>query len=260
MRFSANLGFLFNEFALPDAIRAAKRQGFDAVEMHWPYEADLQAVISALEETKLPLLGVNTVRGDVGAGENGLSALPGREVEARAAIDQAIEWAVATGCRNIHVMAGKTSGDEAFSAFVENLRYAAAAASPHGVGIMIEPLNPRDAPGYFLTDLPTALRVVEATEGAVGIMYDCYHMQIVHGDLLRTVETHLDVIRHIQFASVPHRAEPDDGEVDYAWLLPAFVDAGYEGFFGAEYKPMSGSFAWMEQCKGSRFQTAGGRN
>lgn len=246
MRFSANLGFLFSELALPEAIRAAKRQGFDAVEMHWPYETDVEAVASALAETGLPLLGVNTLRGDIAAGDNGLSAVPGREAEARAAIDQAVAWSVIAGCRNIHVMAGKASGEKAFLTFAENLRYAVDAAYPHGIGIMIEPLNPRDAQEYFLADLPTALRLVEATEGAVKIMFDCYHMQIVHGDLLRRLKAHLDVVAHIQFAAVPDRAEPDHGEVDFGWLLPAFVDAGYGGLFGAEYKPKSGSWAWME--------------
>ena len=106
MRLSANLGFLFRELALPDAIRAAKRHGFDADEMHWPYETDPAEIAAVLAETGLPLLGINTMRGNLDAGENGLSALPGREAEARAAIDQAVGWAVTTGCRNIHVMAG----------------------------------------------------------------------------------------------------------------------------------------------------------
>lgn len=249
MKLSANLGFLFRDLALPEAIRAARRHGFDAVEMHWPYETDAAEIAGVLAETGLPLLGINTVRGDVEAGENGLSALPGREPEARAAIDQAVAWAQATGCRNIHVMAGRTDHADAFETFVRNLRYADASASRHGIGIVIEPLNPRDAPGYFLSGLPTALRVVEATDGAVKIMYDCYHMQIVHGDLLRNAEAHLDAIGHIQFAAVPDRAEPDHGEVDYGWLLPALLDAGYAGAFGAEYRPATGSFAWMKRLK-----------
>ncbi|MEW9805707.1 hydroxypyruvate isomerase family protein [Mesorhizobium sp. ZMM04-5] len=247
MRFSANLGFLFRDLALPDAIRAAKRYGFAAVELHWPYDTDASVVAEALAETELPLLGINTARGDVAAGDFGLSALPGREVEARAAIDQAIEWAAATGCRNIHVMAGKSSGEEAFAAFTGNVRYAAAAASPHGIGLLLEPLNTRDAPGYFLPDLSSALRVVDATQGAAKVMFDCYHMQIMRGDLLASVAADLDRIGHIQFAAVPDRAEPDHGEVDYGWLLRAIVEAGYTGMFGAEYRPATGSFSWMER-------------
>lgn len=246
MQFSANLGFLFRDLTLADAIRAAKRHGFPAVEMHWPYDTDASAVADVLTETGLPLLGINTARGDVGAGDFGLSALPGREDEARAAIDLAVEWAVATGCRNIHVMAGKASGENAFATFVENLRYAADAALPHGIGLLIEPLNPRDAPGYFLADLPTALRVIDAIDGAAQIMFDCYHMQIIQGDLFATVSKYVDRIGHIQFAAVPDRTEPDHGEVDYGWLLRAISDTAYRGAFGAEYRATSNSFAWME--------------
>lgn len=247
MRFSANLGFLFRDLALPDAIRAAKRRGFAAVEMHWPYDHDPAAVASALAETGLPLLCINTDRGNVEAGDFGLSALPGREAEAQVAIDQAISWAVATDCRNVHVMAGKAIGDEAFETFTRNLRYAADAAATHDIGLLLEPLNPRDAPGYFLSDLPTALKLVEATGGAAKVMFDCYHMQIIQGDLLGTVVKHAEAIGHVQFAAVPDRAEPDHGEVDYGWLLPAIAAAGYAGPFGAEYRSATNSFAWMER-------------
>lgn len=245
MRFSANLGFLFRDLSLPDAIRAAKRHGFAGVELHWPYDTDPAVAAEALAETGLPLLGINTARGNVEAGDFGLSALPYREAEARAAIDQAIGWAAATGCRNIHVMSGKARGDAAFATLVGNLRYAATMAAPHGIGLLIEPLNARDAPGYFLCDLPTAIRVVDATEGAAKVMFDCYHMQIIQGDLLGAATRFADRIGHIQFAAVPDRSEPDHGEVDYGWLLRAIADAGYEGMFGAEYRPATHSFAWM---------------
>lgn len=246
MQFSANLGFLFRELSLPEAIRAAKQQGFTAVEMHWPYETDAAVAAEVLAETGLPLLGINTPRGDVAAGDFGLSALPGREDEARAAIDLSVEWAVTTGCRNIHVMAGKQAGEAAFETFTANLKYAAKAVAPHGIGLLIEPLNPRDVPGYFLADMPTALRVIDAVGGAAKIMFDCYHMQIVQGDLIKTIEQHLAKIGHVQFASVPDRAEPDHGEVDYNWLLPAIADAGFSSWIGAEYIPASGSFDWMK--------------
>ena len=250
MRFSANLGFLFREFSLPDAIRHAHAQGFDAVECHWPYDVDAKAVAAALSETGMPMLGLNTVRGDVDAGDFGLSAVSGREVEARAAIDQAIGYAAQIGCANVHVMAGKADGTEAFDTFCENLTYAAEKALPHDIKILIEPLNTRDAPGYFLTDVGRALEVIERTGlGSVRIMYDCYHMQIMGGDLLRSVERHLDRIGHVQFAAVPDRAEPDHGEVDFSWLLPQIAALGYQGWFGAEYKPVTGSLEWLERWR-----------
>jgi 2-dehydrotetronate isomerase len=251
MRFSANLGFLFRDLPLHDAIRAAHTQGFSAVEMHWPYDSDPEQVAVALRDTDLPLLCVNTALGDVGAGDFGLSALPGREDEARAAIEQALDWALAMGAANIHVMAGKASGETAFATYLDNLRYATAMAAPLGIGVLIEPLNPRDAPGYFLNDLPGARRAVDAMDGAVRVMFDCYHMQVVHGDLLTRVRDALPVIGHIQFAAVPDRAEPDHGEVDYAWLLPEILALGYHGAFGAEYRPASGSFDWMNRINRS---------
>ena len=142
-------------------------------------------------------------------------------------------------------MAGRVTGDAAFAAFAGNLRYAAEQAVPHGIGLLIEPLNPRDAPGYFLSSMELALRVIEASGGAARVMFDCYHMQIIRGDLLETVRANLAAIGHVQFAAVPDRAEPDHGEIDHAWLLSAIAQAGYQGYFGAEYRPASSSFDWM---------------
>ena len=144
MRFSANLGFLWNDRPLPEAIRAAKAAGFDAVECHWPYDVPAASVKAALDETGLPMLGLNTRRGDVGAGDNGLSAIPGRETEARAAIDEAVAYARALGTPNIHVMAGFAEGEAARQTFVSNLPYACETAAPHGITILIEPLNRYD--------------------------------------------------------------------------------------------------------------------
>lgn len=249
MRLSANLGFLFRELPLAEAIRAAKRTGFDAVELHWPYESDPAEIAAVLADTGMPLLGINTSRGDTEAGDFGLSAVPGREADARAAIDQAVAWAAHAGCRNIHVMAGRVTGEAAFATFAGNLRYAAEQAEPHGIGLLIEPLNPRDAPGYFLSSMELALRVIEASGGAAKVMFDCYHMQIIRGDLLETVRANLAAIGHVQFAAVPDRAEPDHGEIDHAWLLPAIAQAGYQGYFGAEYRPASSSFDWMRALR-----------
>lgn len=249
MRFSANLGFLFTDRPLADAIEAARRAGFDAVELHWPYETPAETVRDALGG--LPLIGLNTARGDVSRGELGLSALPGRGTDARAAIDQAIGYAAATGARSVHVMAGKAKGDAAFATFVANLIYAAEQAAPHGIGILIEPLNPHDAPGYFLDGFPLAREIIAAAgRPELRVMFDCYHMQRTQGDLLRTAELHLDLIGHIQFAAVPDRAEPDHGEVDYAWLLPRLEAAGYAGFFGAEYKPQHPELSWLSRLRG----------
>lgn len=245
MRLSANLGFLFRELPLADAIRAAASQGFGAVEMHWPYEHDAGLIAEVLAQTGLPLVSVNTRPG--GDGEFGLAALPGREAQARAAIDEALAWAVRAGARKVHLMAGLASGEAAGRAFLDNIAYAADVAATAGVGLLVEPLNRRDVPGYFLGDLETTLEVIGNSGGAARLMFDCYHMGVAGVDILREVEAHLPVIGHVQFASVPDRAEPDHGDIDYASLLPAIERLGYDGFFGAEYRPATGSFAWMER-------------
>ncbi|GAA5628840.1 2-oxo-tetronate isomerase [Brucella sp. NBRC 12953] len=237
-RFSANLGFLWQQLSLPDAIRAAKQAGFDAVECHWPYAHAAADILTALEETGLAMIGLNTVRGNVEAGDNGLSALPGRQPEARAAIDQAIDYAAALRCANIHVMAGRANGDEAHKAFLANLRYACARASEHGITILIEPLNDRDAPGYFLRNSGQAKAIIDALRlPNLKLMFDCYHIQIIEGDISRRLAALLPVIGHVQIASVPDRAEPDHGELDYMFVLNRLQTLGYARPIGAEYRP-----------------------
>ena len=247
--FSANLGFLWTERSLPDAVCAAKAAGFDAVECHWPYESDPADVRSALQETGLVMLGLNTLRGDVAAGDNGLAALPGRETEARAAIDQAIAYAAAIETPKVHVMAGFAAGKAAEACFVENLRYATAAAPD--VTFLIEPLNHHDAPGYFLNHSDQARRIIEAVGAAnLKLMFDCYHIQILEGDLTRRLSANLDITGHIQFAGVPDRGRPDRGEIDYRHVFAHIAEIGYDAPLGAEYKPeggdTDGSLGWMK--------------
>lgn len=239
MKFSANLGFLWNDLALPDAIRAAAAAGFDAVECHWPYEWASDNVRQALEQTGLVMLGLNTRRGDVQAGENGLSALPGRETEARAAIDEALAYAKAIGTANIHVMAGFSSGMEARDCFIENLAHACQQAGQQGQTVLIEPLNRHDAPGYFLSTTDQALELIEAVAAPnLKLMFDCYHVQLMEGDITHRLQTLLPHIGHIQFASVPDRGAPDHGELDYAHVFRVIADIDYRAPLGAEYKPL----------------------
>lgn len=249
MKFSANLGFLWQELRLPEAIRAAKSAGFDAVECHWPYDTPPEAVNAALAETGLLMLGLNTVRGDVVNGENGLSALPGRETEAKAAIDQAVAYAAVVNACNIHVMAGFASGATAHQTFVSNLRYATELAAKHGITILIEPLNHYDAPGYFLQTSGQAKTIIEEVRADnLKLMFDCYHLQIMEGDISRRLRDLLPVIGHIQFASVPTRNEPDRGELNYHHVFGVLRELGYDAPLGAEYKPVATTEAglgWM---------------
>lgn len=249
-RLSANLGFLWPELSLHDAIRAAKKAGFVAVEFHWPYDYDPHEIKNTLDEVGLPILGLNTRRGDLNKNENGLSALPGRDIEARAAIDEAVEYANIVGAANIHVMAGFAEGSQAHHTFIENLRYAANVAAKNGMTILIEPLNHYDAPGYFLQTSEQAKAIIEEVNlPNVKLMFDCYHLQLMEGDLSNRLESLKDMIGHIQIAGVPSRAEPDEGEVYYPYIFEKLRTLGFNQPIGAEYKPRTSTdegLVWVD--------------
>ena len=246
-RFSANLGFLWADRPLPDAIRAAKAAGFDAVECHWPYDTPATDVRAALKETGLPMLGLNTARGDLAAGENGLSALPGRGDDARAAIDQALDYARAIDARAVHVMAGFASGPEADRTFAGSLDYACRNAGD--ITILIEPLNRHDAPGYFLSTTDQARRIIEeVAQPNLKLMFDCYHVGRTEGDVVTRFKALRPIIGHVQFASVPDRGPPDDGEIDYAFVFRELGKQGWQNPLGAEYRPhwdTDGTLDWL---------------
>lgn len=253
-KFSANLGFLWADLSLPNAIHAAKSAGFDAVECHWPYDTPASEIREALKETGLKMLGLNTRRGDLKKGENGLSALPEREVDARAAIDEALDYATAIEASNIHVMAGFGAGDAAHATFVANLQYACDKAAPRNQTILIEPLNRYDAPGYFLSTTEQALKVIaEVNRPNIKLMFDCYHVQLMEGDLTNRLKSILPSIGHIQFASVPDRGTPDHGEISYDHIFKEISKLGYDAPLGAEYKPTGdtdASLGWMKTLRG----------
>lgn len=251
--FSANLGFLYTDRPLPEAIRAAKQAGFAAVECHFPYAVPPGEVCAALDETGLPMLGLNTSRG--GEGDVGLAALAGREGEARRAIMQAVDYAAATGTRAIHVMAGRTGGaGEAEEVFRRNLGVACGLAAPLGINILIEPINDRDSPGYHLSQIEHAAAIVEASGHAnLRVMFDCYHVHIMGGDLVARFRRFLPLIGHVQIAAVPDRGEPDEGEVNYPSVIAEMRGMGYSHPIGAEYRPRHGSteagLGWLDEYR-----------
>ncbi len=251
LRFSASLDFLFPDLPLPDAIRAARETGFDAVECHWPYDTDREDISAALAETGLPMLGLNTSKGNIAAGDFGLSALPHRRAEARDAIEEAVSFAAAISCRAVHVMAGRAAGAAARAVFTDNLAHACSHAAPHGITILIEPLSTRTAPGYHLTSTDEALSVLqEVAAPNLKIMYDLFHMEIMQARHVETIRALLPHIGHIQFATVPNRRSPDAGAPDLAALLPRIASLGYEGWFGAEYLPeIPGNFDWLQRFR-----------
>jgi hydroxypyruvate isomerase len=240
-RFSANLGFLFTDRPDTERIAAAADAGFKAVEMHWPYHVPASEMRAALARSSMTMLGLNTPVGNADAGDFGLGALPGREGEFQQAVDQAVSYGSAIGASAVHCMAGIVAPDQAAAAertFIENLKVASDKAAQANLTVLLEPINHRDKPGYFLHHIEQAASIIEKIgRGNVRIMFDCYHTQIMQGDLTRRLETYLDVIGHVQIASVPKRAEPDDGEIDFREICRTLDRIGYAGWTGAEYKP-----------------------
>ena len=238
-RFAANLGYLFAEFPLIERCAAAARAGFGAVEFLFPYDAAPAAVRAELAAHALRPLGINTPPGR--EGESGLAAVPGREREWQSSLRAALDYAAAIGARSIHCLAGCVPPEQrpaAEAVYIGNLSRAAEAAAAAGIMLLIEPINPRDRPGYFLNRVEHAADVIRKVGAAnLRIQFDFYHVQIVSGDLLRRFEAHLPLIGHVQVASVPARREPDEGEVNYAEIFAALDRLGYDGFVGCEYRP-----------------------
>jgi hydroxypyruvate isomerase len=238
-RLAANLAYLFTERPFMERFGAAAAAGFAAVELQFPYEYAPSEVKAELDRHRLVMLGINTPRGR--PSDFGLGALPGREQEFDNLFRQALDYVLAIGGRQIHVLAGTVPPEQrpaADGAFARNLMRAADLADARGVTLLIEPINPRDRPDYFLTRVEHAADVVRKVERSnVLIQFDFYHAQIVGGDLIRRFTAHLPLIGHVQVAAVPSRHEPDEGEVNYAAIFAALDQLGYGGFVSAEYRP-----------------------
>jgi len=249
-QFSANLGYLWTDRSLPDAIHAAKEAGFDAVECHWPYAVPVDDVKAALKDTSMQMLGLNTAGGIVEKNELGLCAVPGREQEARDMLDEAIDYAMQIGTKNIHAMAGFASGAEARSQFVENLRYGLDKVNNLPIVLLIEPVNTFDAPDYFLSTTVQAEKILnEVANPKLQLMFDCYHVQLMQGNLGGLFKHHLKHIGHVQFSSVPDRGPPDTGEINFSYLFNYIQSLGYRSPLGAEYRPngdTDASLGWLK--------------
>lgn len=238
-RFAANLGYLFTEHPLIERFGAAAAVGFEAVELQFPYSVPASAVKAELDRHGLIQLGVNTAQGR--DGEFGLAAMPGREREWEATFAQALDYIVAIGGRAIHCLAGAVQPEQrpaAETIFIRNLSRAAAEAAKANITLLIEPINARDRPGYFLNHVEHAADIiVKVGAPNVRIQFDYYHAQIVGGDLIKRFEKYLPFIGHTQIASVPARREPDEGEVNYPAIFEAMDKLGYTGFISCEYRP-----------------------
>ena len=240
-RFSANLGFLWPDRPLLARVDAAGRAGFKAIELHWPYDVPAEELKAACARNNLRLLSVNTTLGNAAEGDRGLGAVPGREAEFQAQVDQAVAYCHAAGGTSIHAMAGVVPpADRAAGAemFVGNLKKAARKAEAHGLTILIEPINQRDMPGYFYSEVERGVEILDRVAAPnVRLMFDVYHVGVSQGDVLTRLRKYFDRIGHVQIAAVPSRAEPDEGEIAFGAIFTELDKLGYPGWVGCEYKP-----------------------
>jgi 2-dehydrotetronate isomerase len=253
-RFAANLTMMYNEHGFLDRFAAAAKDSFKGVEYLFPYDFAATDIKARLDAHGLTQALFNAPPGDWAAGERGMASLPGREDEFRRGLDTALEYTRVLGNRKLHVMAGLLragqSRERHRELYLQNLAYAARTAQADGILIVIEPINTRDMPGYFLNRQDEA-QAICAEIGApnLKVQFDCYHCQIMEGDLATKLKRDMAGIGHIQVAGVPERHEPDSGEVNYPYLLDLIDTLGYDGWVGCEYWPRAGTsegLGWLK--------------
>jgi len=241
-RFAANLSFMFYEHPFLDRIDAAAEAGFAFVEFLFPYDYSVDVLAQRMQRAGVRTVLFNLPPGDWDAGERGLAALPERADEMRAGLHRALPYIRALGVKQVHLMAGFARGVEADLAYREAIRWCAAQLAAEGVTLLLEPINGRDMPGYYLNDVDAAAALIEELAlPNLKLQFDVYHAQILHGDITRRLQRLMPLIGHIQIAGVPDRHEPDDEELNYAYLFRELDRLGYEGFVGAEYRPRAGT-------------------
>lgn len=250
IRLAANLSFLFREVPFLDRFSAAAAAGFRAVEWNFAYDVANTELATRLRDNGLSLCLLNTPPGDEDAGELGFGALAGRAAECADGFARALEQAAALGAPLIHFLAGNPAPGTAPAAsdalFLENLSRAADLAATAGVAITLEPLNRRDRPGYHLSTVDHALRLIDAAARPnIRLQLDLYHCQITEGDIIRLIERTLPRIGHVQIAGVPNRAEPSTGELAYPVVLQRLDALGYRGLVGCEYVPAGDTLAGL---------------
>ncbi|MGD9943718.1 MAG: 2-oxo-tetronate isomerase [Burkholderiaceae bacterium] len=268
-RFAANLSMLYPELDFLDRFEAAARDGFEAVEFLFPYEWRAAELSARLRGNGLQQVLFNAPPGDWQRGERGLACLPGREADFRAGLARALAYAAELDCPRIHVMAGLIPVGETAArceaSYRANLQWAIEHAAREGRQLLIEPINPRDMPGYFLNRQEHAHAIVEALgSDALKVQMDLYHCQIVEGDVATRIRRYLPTGRvgHFQIAGVPARHEPDLGELNYRYLFDVIdetaAQCGWQGWVGCEYRPSRGTqpggtsigLEWLRQQRG----------
>lgn len=251
-RFAANLSMLFTELPFLDRFEAAAKAGFKGVEFLFPYAFKAEDIRMRLDTHGLELVLFNLPPGHWDEGERGVTALAGREAEFAAGAELALTYAEAMGCTRLHAMAGLEQHRARRDVYAANLAMAASWAGPQGVSILIEPINTRDMPGYFLSRTETAREIIgEVGSAALGLQFDIYHREVMQGGVADAIESFKDLTRHYQCASPPDRSEPGSGGLDWTAVFQKIDATGFEGWIGCEYKPKAGTLAgldWPARC------------
>ncbi|MGE0254324.1 MAG: 2-oxo-tetronate isomerase [Alphaproteobacteria bacterium] len=254
-RFAANVTMLFSDRPYLDRHAAAARAGFRAVEVQFPYDTPAGAIASELKEHGLQQVLINMPPGDWAKGDRGMAGIPGRESEFRETVELGLHYAKVLGCPRLHVMHGllppRADPLACHETLVANLRHACARAAEQGATLLIEPLNPRDNPGYPVNTQAQGHAICAAVGAPnLKVQMDFYHVQIVEGDVANRVRRYLPGVGHIQIAGVPKRHEPDDGnEVNYPYLFALLDRLGWDGWVGAEYWPRGDTAAGLGWAK-----------
>lgn len=249
-KFAANLTMMFNELPFLERFDAAAAAGFGAVEFLFPYDYPAHALRDRLDRNGLQLVLHNLPAGDWGAGERGIACDPARVGEFRQGVDRTIEYAQALGCPRVNCLAGivaEGQHDIAQRTLIENLRHTAQQLHAVGITLLLEPVNTRDIPGFFVNRSRQALAIIDAV-GAdnLQLQFDLYHAQVMEGDLTHTIETQFSRIGHLQLADNPGRHEPGTGEINYPYLFRRLDELGYQGWIGCEYKPQTTTTAGLD--------------
>ena len=253
-KFNANLTMMYNEVEFLDRFERAANSGFKGVEFLFPYAYSKEEILERLQKHGLELVLHNLPAGVWDAGERGIAVLPDRVGEFQEGVGKAIEYAKALSCRQLNCLVGKTpqglSQDKIEGTLVDNLKFAAGALEQEGIRLLVEPLNSQDIPGFHIVHSADALRIFEMVNHVnVWLQYDIYHMQIMEGNLTKTVRENIDRIAHMQLADNPGRNEPGTGEINYTNLFRFIDEAGYDGWIGCEYKPAGvteAGLGWIE--------------
>jgi len=241
-QFAANLTMMFTELPFMERFQAAHDAGFKRVEFLFPYAFAPSELAAELQKYDLQQALFNMPPGDWDAGERGYASIPGREEEFKQSVATALSYAKALGCKNVHAMSGLVPAGADYQAhvqtFISNIRYAADAFKQDGINVLIEPLNSRDMPNYFVAHQRDAVALIKQVErDNVKLQFDFYHAQIMDGDLTVLFRDLFNDIGHIQIASVPDRNEPCYGEINYPCIFRMLDEIGYQGVIGCEYKP-----------------------